>query len=142
MIRLHTADADFATRFAALVDARREASTDVADSVARIIARVRSEGEEAVADLTLTLDRHDLATTGWRIDPADCAAAYAALDPDLRDALDLAATRIRAYHEKQRPADTDYIDDVGVRLGARWLPVERGQGYTFPAGVRPIPPRC
>ena len=44
MIRLHTGDADFADRFAALVEARRESSTDVARDVAAIIARVRDRG--------------------------------------------------------------------------------------------------
>lgn len=138
MIRLHTSDANFTDRFTALVEARRESSTDVARDVATIIARVRADGEAAIEDLTTRLDRHHLATTGWRVDPAECAAAYAALDPDLRHALDLAAARIRAYHERQRPADTDYTDDVGVRLGARWRAVDTA-GIYVPGGRAAYP---
>ncbi|MDQ2892248.1 MAG: histidinol dehydrogenase [Pseudomonadota bacterium] len=138
MIRLHTSDSDFAARFTTLVETRRESSSDVAAGVAAIIVRVRADGEAAIEDLTSTLDRHDLATTGWRVDPADCAAAYAALDPDLRHALDLAAARIRSYHEKQRPADTDYTDDVGVRLGARWRAVDAA-GIYVPGGRAAYP---
>ena len=138
MIRLNAADRDFASRFTALVDARRESSVDVARDVAAIIARVRTEGAAAIEDLTATLDRHDLATTGWRIDPADCVAAYSALDPDLRHALDLAANRIRAYHEKQRPQDSDYTDAYGVRLGARWRAVDAA-GIYVPGGRAAYP---
>jgi len=138
MIHLSTHDDDFAERFTSLVEARREASSDVAEGVAAIIARVRAEGEDALADLTRQFDRHDLAETGWAIDPADCAAAYEALDPDLRIALDLAATRIRAYHERQRPADTDYMDDAGVRLGARWTAVDAA-GIYVPGGRAAYP---
>ena len=47
MIRLSTADAGFASDFAALVNARREADADVARDVAAIVARVRNEGDAA-----------------------------------------------------------------------------------------------
>ncbi|PNA18119.1 histidinol dehydrogenase, partial [Pseudomonas sp. MPR-R1B] len=89
------------------VNARREADADVARDVAAIIARVRSEGDAALHELTQRFDGHDLNATGWRIDLAQCRAAYEALEPDLHAALDLAAARIRAYHEQQRPQDSD-----------------------------------
>jgi histidinol dehydrogenase len=138
MIHLSASQPDFAARFTELVEARREASSDVAAGVAAIIARVRAEGEAAIADLTRQFDRHELGTTGWAIDAAACADAYAALDPDLRAALDLAAARIRAYHERQRPGDTDYRDDAGVRLGARWRAVDAA-GIYVPGGRAAYP---
>jgi len=138
VIRLDTTDAGFADAFAALVDARREASSDVTRDVATIIRAVRDDGEAAVAAFTRKLDRHDLSETGWRIEPAACAAAYEALEPGLRTALDLAAARIRAYHERQRPADADYTDAAGVRLGARWRPVDAA-GLYVPGGRAAYP---
>ncbi|GAA0660430.1 histidinol dehydrogenase [Sphingomonas insulae] len=138
MIRLDTRDAGFVDAFTALVDGRREASADVARDVATIIRAVRDDGEAAVAAFTRKLDRHDPNETGWRIEPATCAAAYDALEPGLRHALDLAATRIRAYHERQRPADSDYTDGVGVRLGARWSAVDAA-GIYVPGGRAAYP---
>jgi histidinol dehydrogenase len=138
MIRLDTRDAGFADAFTALVEGRREASADVTRDVAAIIRAVRDDGEAAVAAFTRKLDRHDLAETGWRIEPATCAAAYAALDPALRDALDLAAARIRAYHERQKPTDSDYVDEAGVRLGARWRGVDAA-GLYVPGGRATYP---
>ena len=138
MILLLTGDPDFAERFDALVADRRESAADVAADVAAIIARVRSDGEAAVADYTRRFDRHDLDRTGWAI-PADaCAAAFDILDPGLRHALELAAARIRAYHERQRPADTGYVDEAGVRLGARWRPVDAA-GLYVPGGRAAYP---
>ncbi len=138
MIHLDTSDAGFADAFTALVDGRREAAADVARDVATIIRAVRDDGEAAIRAFTQKLDRHDLAETGWRIEPATCAAAYEALDPQLRDALDLAATRIRAYHERQKPTDTDYVDEAGVRLGARWRGVDAA-GIYVPGGRAAYP---
>jgi len=138
MIRLDTRDAGFADAFAALVDDRRESAADVTRDVITMLRAVKDEGAAAVRAFTIKLDRHDPDVTGWRIEAATCAAAYAALEPELRAALDLAAARIRAYHEKQRPQDSDYTDAAGVRLGARWRPVDAA-GLYVPGGRAAYP---
>jgi histidinol dehydrogenase len=135
MIRLDASTADFAERFAALVNARREADSDVSRDVAAIIADVKARGDVAVADYTKRFDGHSL---DWRIPVEDCQAALDALDSDLRSALELAAARIRAYHEKQCPADSDSVDDAGVRLGARWRAVDAA-GVYVPGGRAAYP---
>lgn len=138
MIRLDASAPDFAGRFADLVDARREADEDVSRDVAAIIADVRARGDMALRDLTLKFDRFDLDSAGWRISLSDCAAALDALDPELRGALELAAERIRTYHENQRPADSDTVDTAGVRVGARWRGVDAA-GVYVPGGRAAYP---
>jgi histidinol dehydrogenase len=138
MIRLSTADPSFDAAFTALVDQRREASADVAQDVAAIIRELREGGDAALRGLTQRLDGHDLDVTGWRIDAAACAEAFDGLEPELRASLELAAARIRAYHEKQRPADTDFTDAAGVRLGARWRAVDAA-GVYVPGGRAAYP---
>ncbi len=138
MIRLSTTQPDFDAAFAALVNARREADADVARDVAAIIARVRREGDAAVSALTRQFDGHDLDQSGWRIDLSACRAAYEALEPGLRTALDLAAARITTYHAKQRPEGSDTTDSAGVRLGARWSAVEAA-GVYVPGGRAAYP---
>ncbi|HEX8302843.1 histidinol dehydrogenase [Sphingomonas sp.] len=138
MIRLDASSSDFAEAFTTLVNARREADEDVARNVTHIIKRVRDEGDVAVKDLTRLFDKHDLDATGWKIDRADCLAAWEGLSPELRAALELAAERIAAYHAKQRPADTDAIDAQGIRLGARWRPVDSA-GVYVPGGRAAYP---
>ena len=136
MIKLSASDPDFAARFDALVSARREADADVSRDVAAILARVRAEGDAALLDYTKRFDGHDL--DAWQVDPAECRAALDALAPELRQALELAAERITAYHEKQRPEDRDEVDATGVRVGARWTPVEAA-GLYVPGGRAAYP---
>lgn len=138
MIRLDTSDTGFAGAFNALVDARREADCDVARDVTEIIAAVRAQGDAAIRQFTKKFDRHDLNETGWRIDGRDCAAALDSLAPDLRSALHLAHDRITAYHDKQRPTDSDMTDAAGVRAGARWRAVDAA-GIYVPGGRASYP---
>lgn len=138
MQRLHYADANFARDFDRLVNARRETDPNVRRDVAEIIKDVRTRGDAALSELTHRLDGHDLAPDGWSIDTAACKTAFDDLDSDLRSALELAADRIRAYHEKQLPADRDETDQSGVRLGARWNAVDNA-GLYVPGGRAAYP---
>jgi histidinol dehydrogenase len=138
MIRLDSRDPGFPAAFDTLVNARRESDADVSRDVAAILARIRAEGDAALAELTARFDRHQLDPDGWRIDPADCRRALDALDSGLRQALEIAAERITVYHEKQRPADRDEIDALGVRIGARWRPVDAA-GLYVPGGRAAYP---
>jgi histidinol dehydrogenase len=139
MERLSTLDPDFALKFGRLVDARREADTDVAGAVSSILASVKSSGDKALVEYTQRFDGYALTDDAdWTISRDACEAAYKALDDDLRAALDLAAARIRAYHEAQLPEDRDYTDAAGVRLGAIWRPVDAA-GLYVPGGRAAYP---
>ena len=139
MQRLNASDPGFADAFRRIVDDRRDGDADVARDVAAIIAEVRAKGDAALVDYTERFDRHALsADADWRITASECEAAHAGLEPELRDALHLAADRIRAYHEAQLPADRDSTDDVGVRLGAKWRAVDAA-GLYVPGGRAAYP---
>ena len=137
-LRLDSRASDFGAHFDALVNMRREADQDVSRAVQAIIAQVRADRDTAVASLTRQFDRHDLDSTGWRIPRAECRAALDALEPTLRSALELAADRIRAYHTAQKPADSETVDPAGVRMGARWRPVDAA-GLYVPGGRAAYP---
>jgi histidinol dehydrogenase len=139
MQRLRTSDPDFEARFARLVNDRRESDENVSRTVSDILDRVRDRGDEALIDHTMRFDNHPLRSEGdWRISPEACEHAFKALDPKLRDALELSAERIRAYHTDQLPRDRDFTDDAGVRLGARWLPIDAA-GLYVPGGRASYP---
>jgi histidinol dehydrogenase len=138
MQRLSSKDAGFAEAFQRVVADRRESATDVARDVADILAAVRERGDAALADYTARFDGHDLDQTGWRIDAETCRAAFEALTPELRSALELAAERIRAYHAAQLPENRDYTDAAGVRLGAVWRAVDAA-GLYVPGGRAAYP---
>ena len=136
---LSTLQPDFEKKFARIVDARREADSDVAGQVSDILQTVKLRGDAALADYTHRFDGYTLADDAdWSIPREACEEAYKALAPDLREALELAAARIRAYHEAQLPQNRDYTDAAGVRLGAIWRPVDAA-GLYVPGGRAAYP---
>ncbi len=130
--------ADFEAAFAALLTAKREDSPDVDQIVGDIIADVRSRGDAAVIDLTARFDRITLTPGTLRITDAEIAQAVTQVSPEDRAALELAAARIRAYHERQMPQDASWTDDAGATLGWRWTPVSAA-GLYVPGGLASYP---
>lgn len=135
---LSTTDSDFETRFNALLGAKREDSPDVDAVVAGIIADVRSHGDAAVIALTSKFDRLDLTPETMRFSPEEIEAECALVCDADRAALELAASRIRAYHSRQMPEDAMWTDEVGATLGWRWTPVSAA-GLYVPGGLASYP---
>ncbi len=136
--RLTTRDQRFADMFAAFVAAKRAAAEDVSGVVAKILADVRRRGDGALVDYTRKFDGLALTRETMRVTPREIDDAVAACDPATLDALRLAATRIRAFHERQRPQDDRFVDAAGVELGSRWTPLAT-VGVYVPGGTAAYP---
>ncbi|NDR59740.1 histidinol dehydrogenase [Aliiruegeria sabulilitoris] len=135
---LNSADPDFEARFAEFLTTKREDAPDVDETVAAIIADVRKRGNAAVIELTERFDRLPL-TPQTLAFSADEIEEYCAQVPDAeRVALELAAARIRAYHERQLPEDASWQDATGATLGWRWTPVSAA-GLYVPGGLASYP---
>ena len=135
---LNTQDTDFEARFAKLLSAKREDSPDVDAVVAGIIADVRARGDAAVIELTAEFDRVQLTPGTLRMSDDAVAAAAAEVPEQVRDALELAAGRIRSYHERQMPEDARWTDETGADLGWRWSAVSAA-GLYVPGGLASYP---
>jgi histidinol dehydrogenase len=135
---LNAADAGFETDFARLLSAKREDSADVDEAVAAIIAEVRARGDDALIALTAKFDRLALTPETMRISTAEIAAQCALVPAEEVAALEQAAARIRAYHERQRPEDALWRDEAGATLGWRWTPVSAA-GLYVPGGQASYP---
>ena len=123
---------DDTARLDAIVSRGGTFSDEVDATVDDILARVRTEGDTALLDLTETYD-------GVRPDPVKMPAsmldgAADALDDELRTALEDAATNIRRFHEKQVRESWFTEDGDGVVLGQRVVPMERA-GLYVPGGT-------
>jgi histidinol dehydrogenase len=137
--RLDAGAADFASRFHALVTQRREDAASVDGEVAAIIADVRARGDRALIDYTAKYDGLNAATVGeLRVPLRDIDAALRSCGKTEIAALETAARRISDYHARQRPADIDYTDDDGIRLGARWTAID-AVGIYVPGGTAAYP---
>ncbi len=135
---LRSSDPDFAKRFEALVQARRDQPADVQDAVGSIIGEVKGGGDAALIALTARLDHVDLRKTGIAVSPEDLDAAFNALSPDLKAALIIAHQRIEAHHRRHVPSNERYADAIGAELGHRWTAIE-SVGLYVPGGKASYP---
>ena len=138
MIRLSIAAPDFEAQFVALLSQARETTETVDRAVSDIIAAVRARGDGAVIDYTTRFDRMALTADRLRISTAEIDAAVAQISPELAGSLDLAATRIEAFHRAQLPQDLLMTDDAGVTMGMRWTALD-AVGLYVPGGKAAYP---
>ncbi len=135
---LFTTDADFEPSLAALLANRAGEVEGVREQVAKIITQVKQQGDAALKELTERFDRWPAGAEGLRLEHEALEAAKARIAPDVLAALETAAERIRAYHERQMPDDELYTDAIGARLGHRFTPVDAA-GLYVPGGLAAYP---
>lgn len=103
-------------------------------AVAAIVADVRARGDEAVLEITERID--GVRPSALRVPHDELTAALAALDPDLRAALEVAKERIGSYHRSQLH-DLATYDDAGISVRELRRPVDRAACYV-PGGTAPL----
>lgn len=134
-VRLTSSAPDFAAKLKALLDSRNRAASDVAPGVKAILVAVQKQGDEALRDYNQKFDRHQQPLA---ITKTESEAAKKACPKDVVEALTLAATRIRTYHEKQMPQSSSYKDTSGVMLGWQYAPLA-SVGVYVPGGKASYP---
>ena len=108
-------------------------------TVARIIGDVRAQGDAALLDYTQKLDRVVAASVAaLEITADEMREAFAALPEPTRAALQTAAVRIRAFHERQKLESWSYRDADGSEFGQRVGPLDR-VGIYVPGGKAAYP---
>jgi len=135
---LNVADAGFEADFQALLGAKREEAADVDAAVAAIIDDVRTRGDAALIELTARFDRLELTPETLAFSEDEIDEQIARVPEAEREALELAAERIRAYHVRQMPKDEHWTDPEGAYLGWRWTAVGAA-GLYVPGGLASYP---
>ena len=112
-------------------------------AVLKILAAVKTQGDEAVLNFTKQFDRLNTASVSeLEISRKDLERAYVALPADQKIALDTAAQRVRAYHEKQKIEagchSWEYEEADGTRLGQKVTALDR-VGIYVPGGKAAYP---
>lgn len=138
MKSLSTAAASFDAAFSALLGEARETSESVGGAVAAIIADVRARGDAALCEYTGRFDRMDVTPDRLRIAAAEIDAAVAEVPQAQLAALEVAATRIEAFHRAQLPQDLRMVDAQGMTLGMRWTALD-AVGLYVPGGKAAYP---
>ncbi len=135
---LRTSAPDFEALFQRRLLARRDPVQHVAEAVAEIIRTVRVGGDEALCDYNRRFDDLVLAPPALRISESEIAEAAGRIAPELAAALDLAATRIEAFHRAQMPENLRFTDEAGLTLGMRWTALD-AVGLYVPGGKAAYP---
>jgi histidinol dehydrogenase len=129
----------FAATFEALLDRKEGDQDTVTATVQDIIKRVRRDGDRALLDYTARFDGIELATAAeLELSGARLGEAVERIAADEREALERAAARIRAYHERQVQSSWSYEESDGTRLGQRVTPLDR-VGLYVPGGKAAYP---
>jgi len=125
----------FAAELAALTDRSASVPEAVEAGARAIIADVRRRGDDALRELTQRFEARQLEAV--ELAPAAWDAAVAKVPADVRAALAEAASRIRAYHQHERYASYETVED-GIRLACRFTALAR-VGIYVPGGTARYP---
>ncbi len=136
--RLSTRAPDFTEALNALLMREVAQAEGVREQVAHVIAEVRKRGIAAVLDFTRRWDGWQATEERIMLSRAQLAKAWEELDAGDREALELAAARVRAYHERQKRSDWRFTDETGCELGMRFLPLD-AVGLYAPGGKAAYP---
>ncbi len=139
MKRINTTDTHFNADFDELLRRGAMDIEGVSAIVGGLLKEIRQEGNAALRSQIARFDRWEPSEDAeLRVDRAAMKAAYDAIDPALRDALQLAYDRIRDYHEKLMPKTWMETDSTGSVLGQKVTAVDRA-GLYIPGGKAAYP---
>ncbi|WP_336148874.1 histidinol dehydrogenase [Acinetobacter ursingii] len=139
MRRLSTQDQNFKQVFADLLAFETVNDPELLKTVDQIIADVRQHGDDHVLKLTQQFDRHPAHQfSDLELSQEQLKAAFEGLNTEIREALELAAKRIRAFHQAQKQEGWTYIDELGNTLGQKVTPLDR-VGIYVPGGLASYP---
>lgn len=137
--RLNAADADFARHLDHLLSWESVSDDGVNARVLEIIKAVRERGDAAVVELTQRFDALEVASMADLILPrARLEQALERITPEQREALEIAAERVRSYHERQKQDSWTYTEADGTVLGQKVTPLDRA-GLYVPGGKASYP---
>ncbi|MGH8504018.1 MAG: histidinol dehydrogenase [Gammaproteobacteria bacterium] len=137
--RLRTTQADFQSRFNALLTAGPASEREVWDTVRAIVDDVRARGDAALLEYTRRFDHYEVAHAAeLEIPPSHLRNALDALPSAQRAALETAAERLMAYAEHQKLQPWEYTEPDGTRLGQQVTPLDR-VGLYVPGGKAAYP---
>lgn len=137
--RMDSQSPDFSAALDQLLSWESVSDTRVAGVVDDIIQQIKARGDAALVEFTNKLDRRQVASVAeLTLKPADLQAALNQITAEQRKALEIAAERIRAYHQHQVQTSWDYTEADGTKLGQKITPMER-VGLYVPGGKASYP---
>ena len=128
--RLNSGDAGFKETLLSSLSLPMADDAAIDAAVVNILSAVKERGDNAVLEFTKQFDRLNIASVAeLEISRSDLEKAYQELSTEQKDALDIAAKRVRAYHERQKMEtgchSWEYEEADGTKLGQKVTPLDR-----------------
>ena len=137
--RFSTTDVDFDQNLKALLAFETAQDDDIDEVVATILKDVKKRGDMAVLEYTNRFDKTSAASMPeLEISQAELTEALNGLPAGQREALKIAADRVRIYHEKQLMTSWSYNEADGTLLGQQVTSLDR-VGLYVPGGKAAYP---
>ena len=132
--KLNISEDNFKSNLSLLLRNNQETDRDTYNTVLNIINKIQEFGNKALLDLVRKYDGIKVnKVEDLKITQKQLKLAYESLNIQEKQALELAANRIKSFHQRQIPTDLEYQDDIEVDLGLKYLPVSSA-GFYVPGG--------
>ncbi len=137
--RLAAREPEFLSTLDALLAFEAEADGRIDAAVTEILHAVRTTGDAAVVEYTRRFDGLDVQSmVALELPKSELQLALDSLRPEQREALTIAADRVRVYHERQKGESWEFTEADGTRLGQKVTPLDR-VGLYVPGGRASYP---
>jgi histidinol dehydrogenase len=137
--KLSSQQKDFNTKLSSLLSWESVSNKDVANTVEEIINTIRSKGDKALIDYSIKFDGVKAKSMADLIIPQEeLEKSFDGLSDKQKDAIKIAAERIKAYHLKQNQQTWSYTEKDGTFLGQKITPLDR-VGLYVPGGKAAYP---
>ncbi len=136
---LSSTQSDFQHKLSKLLAWESVSNKEVVNTVDNIIANIKAKGDAALIDYSIKFDGVNASSMAdLTLDANTLKTAFDNLDNKEKTALQVAANRVRTYHEKQKQTTWTYREDNGTMLGQKITPIER-VGLYVPGGKAAYP---
>jgi len=137
--KLSSQQRDFNTKLSSLLSWESVSNKDVANTVEEIINTIRSKGDKALIDYSIKFDGVKAKSMAdLMISQEELEKSFDGLSDKQKDAITIAAERIKAYHLKQNQQTWSYTEEDGTLLGQKITPLDR-VGLYVPGGKAAYP---
>ncbi len=137
--KLSSKNEDFDSQLSSLISWESSSNDDISQTVSKIIEEVKNNGDSSLLKFTHKFDLLKAESISeLSISQKDLKESYDNLGQKQKDALSIAAHRIKSYHQKQIQESWDYTEEDGTVLGQKISPLDR-VGLYVPGGKAAYP---
>jgi len=137
--KLSSQQRDFNTQLSSLLSWDSVSNKDVVKTVEEIINKIRSKGDKALIDYSVKFDGIKAKSIAdLMISQVELEKSFNDLSDKQKNAITIAAQRVKAYHLKQKQQTWSYTEEDGTMLGQKITPLDR-VGLYVPGGKAAYP---